>query len=189
MKPSGGGGKSLGQRMGRRLFRQVGVGCRKRLIWHRGGWGGEVLAVGFLAPSRSSAARAAHREQARSYIRFVPVIPEALARAPFRARLNIASYKQGGRVRWYRYYWHETNVGASLLATRRAGGARSRRRYKTHAMRLVPTRGPSPPSTLRTPHTPDPPQAAPAASESTPAPLAPVPLQAWARSPGCRCSC
>jgi hypothetical protein len=87
----------------------------------RGGW--QVLATTFSALMRSSAARAAHREQARSYIRFVPVIPEALAHAPFRARLNIASYKQGGRVRWYRYYWPETNVGASLLAMRRAGGA------------------------------------------------------------------
>ncbi|GLO45089.1 hypothetical protein PPUN109347_16520 [Pseudomonas putida] len=41
-----------------------------------------VVAESFLAPVRSSAARAAHREQARSYICFGPVIREVEARVP-----------------------------------------------------------------------------------------------------------
>jgi hypothetical protein len=45
-------------------------------------YGFKVFAVRVSAPLRSSAARAAHREQARSYICFGPVDPEATARGP-----------------------------------------------------------------------------------------------------------
>ncbi|POF91427.1 hypothetical protein BGP83_01555 [Pseudomonas putida] len=44
--------------------------------------GFQVPGDSFLAPMRSSAARAAHREQARSYICFGPIIPGADARVP-----------------------------------------------------------------------------------------------------------
>jgi hypothetical protein len=44
--------------------------------------GFHVIAAAFSPPVGSSAARAAHREQARSYICFGPVIPEAEARGP-----------------------------------------------------------------------------------------------------------
>ncbi|NIE77794.1 hypothetical protein F3J45_25500 [Pantoea sp. Ap-967] len=54
---------------------------------------------------RSSAARAAHRRQACSYIS--------------------SENQQGGRARWRRRNWPETDVGAGLPAMRRAGGARS----------------------------------------------------------------
>jgi hypothetical protein len=45
------------------------------------GWVHEVHVLSEVAPVRSSAARAAHREQARSYICCGPVIPEAEVRA------------------------------------------------------------------------------------------------------------
>ncbi|POA83445.1 hypothetical protein C1882_18720 [Pseudomonas sp. FW305-E2] len=50
----------------------------------------------------------------------------ALAHASISRRTN----KAVARV-WHRRYWPETNVGAGLPAKRRAGGARSQRRYKT----------------------------------------------------------
>jgi len=86
---------------------------------------------------RSSAARAAHREQARSYICFGPIIPVGFARERSGAWLDIASYQQGGRARWHRRNWPETNVGASLLAMRRAGGARSHRHWRCHGEHLA----------------------------------------------------
>ncbi len=51
------------------------------------------------APARSSAARAALRGQARSYVCFGPIIPGGFARERLGACLDIASYKQGGRAR------------------------------------------------------------------------------------------
>ncbi|PKF22803.1 hypothetical protein CW309_30670, partial [Pseudomonas hunanensis] len=51
---------------------------------------------------------------------------DLLAHASISRRTN----KAVARV-WHRRYWPETNVGAGLPAKRRAGGARSRRRYKT----------------------------------------------------------
>jgi hypothetical protein len=45
--------------------------------------GHQVPATTHSAPVRSSAARAAHRRQASSYICFGPIIPEPLARAPW----------------------------------------------------------------------------------------------------------
>jgi len=35
-------------------------------------------------------------------------------RAPLGARLNIVSYEKGGRARWHRRDWPETDVGAAL---------------------------------------------------------------------------
>jgi len=52
-----------------------------------------------MAPVRSSAARAAHREQARSYICFGPVIPGRDVRAPLFVHLDIVPDNQGGRAR------------------------------------------------------------------------------------------
>ncbi|MFG0751540.1 hypothetical protein ACF8O8_01800 [Pseudomonas sp. TYF_14] len=58
-----------------------------------------ALGGGFSVYLKSSAARAAHREQARSYICFGPIMPVGFARERPGAWLDIASYKQGGRAR------------------------------------------------------------------------------------------
>jgi len=58
-----------------------------------------VHALVFVVPVRPSAARAAHREQARSYICFGPIISGGFARERLGAWRDIASYKQGGRAR------------------------------------------------------------------------------------------
>jgi len=47
------------------------------------------------APTRSSAARAAHRDQGRSYICFGPIIPEALARGPLFVPFDIEACVKG----------------------------------------------------------------------------------------------
>ncbi|HDS0962062.1 hypothetical protein ACF8Q9_13970 [Pseudomonas sp. TYF_15] len=52
--------------------------------------GGKAPALVFVVLRRSSAARAAHREQARSYICFGPIIPGADARVPL--ALNSTSW-------------------------------------------------------------------------------------------------
>jgi len=57
-----------------------------------GGW--EVFAGGFVLPLRSSAARAAHREQARSYVCFGPIISVGFARERLGAWRDIASYNK-----------------------------------------------------------------------------------------------
>ena len=59
--------------------------------------GFQVPGDSFLAPMRSSAARAAHREQARSYICFGPIIPGADAHVPL--ALTSISRGQTGRSR------------------------------------------------------------------------------------------
>ncbi len=60
--------------------------------------GGKVPALVFTVMRRSSAARAAHREQARSYICFGPIIPGADAHVPL-ALTSISWGHQGGRAR------------------------------------------------------------------------------------------
>ena len=58
-------------------------------------WGGwEGFAGGFVLPLRSSAAPAAHREQARSYVCFGPIIPVGFARERLGAWRDIASYNK-----------------------------------------------------------------------------------------------
>ncbi len=59
--------------------------------------GGKVPALVFTVMRRSSAARAAHREQARSYICFGPIIPGADAHVPL--ALTSISWGQTGRSR------------------------------------------------------------------------------------------
>ena len=49
--------------------------------------------------SGSRAARAAHREQPRSYVCFGPIIPVGFARGRLGAWRDIASDQQGGRAR------------------------------------------------------------------------------------------
>ena len=56
--------------------------------------GHQVSATTQSAPVRSSAARAAHRRQASSYICFGPIIPEPLARAPLGVWLEIAEKRR-----------------------------------------------------------------------------------------------
>jgi len=57
--------------------------------------------------------------------------------------MHLAALTQspGGQSRrtrqWHRHNWPETDVGAGLLAKRRAGGARSQGRHKTQAMHLA----------------------------------------------------
>jgi len=102
--------------------------------------GHQVAATTHSAPVRSSAARAAHRRQASSYICFGPIIPEPLARAPWvygwslqrsgGATFDIEWNTQGVARQWHRLNWPETNVGAGLPAMRRAGGARSHWRQR-----------------------------------------------------------
>ncbi len=94
-------------------------------------------ALVFAVMRRSSAARAAHREQARSYICFGPIIPGADARVPL-ALTSISWGTNRAVARRHRRHWPETNVGASLLAMRRAGGARSHRHYNPQG-KLAPT--------------------------------------------------
>jgi len=56
--------------------------------------GHQVAATTHSAPVRSSAARAAHRRQASSYICFGPIIPEPLARAPLGVWLEVAEKRR-----------------------------------------------------------------------------------------------
>ena len=59
----------------------------------------QVHVLGCVARLAPSAARAAHREQARSYICSGPIMPVGFARERPGAWLDIALYKQGGRAR------------------------------------------------------------------------------------------
>ncbi|MGE8385132.1 MAG: hypothetical protein ACN6PL_15835, partial [Pseudomonas putida] len=65
--------------------------------------------VAFVSPDRSSAARAAHREQARSYIFFGPIIPVGFARECLGCgSISRRADKAVARA-CHRPYWHETN--------------------------------------------------------------------------------
>ena len=81
--------------------------------------GHQVSATTHSAPMRSSAARAAHRRQASSYICFGPIIPEPLARAPLGVWLEVAEKRR--RNLQYRM---EQKRGRALMA--QAGLARNK---------------------------------------------------------------
>ncbi|MDY7071029.1 hypothetical protein PshuTeo2_10710 [Pseudomonas hunanensis] len=74
------------------------------------------------SPMRSSAARAAHREQARSYICFGPIIPGGVARDPLAHGVILRfsnkavargchrhNWPETNGTRWCRLHWPETN--------------------------------------------------------------------------------
>ncbi|WJD61187.1 hypothetical protein [Pseudomonas kurunegalensis] len=78
----------------------------------------------FMVWLKSSAARAAHREQARSYICFGPVSTAPSYVTALFLRRDIEACAKAFAREAHRNNWPETDVGASLLAMRRAGGAR-----------------------------------------------------------------
>ena len=97
-------GKPTGVRegfQGWRTFRNNSVGRIGLFVVPQGHGSGkrqglQVPGMRGSAPTRSSAARAAHRDQGRSYICFGPIIPEALARDPLFVPSDIEA---GAKVR------------------------------------------------------------------------------------------
>ncbi len=88
--------------------------------WAGSGW--QVHALSCSSPMRSSAARAAHREQARSYICFGPIIPGGVARDPLAHGVILRfsnkavargchghNWPETNGARWCRLHWPETN--------------------------------------------------------------------------------
>ncbi len=84
-----------------------GYGCGVHLVCR-------VHALGCLAPVRSSAARAAHRDARPLPHLFRANYSCDMGARPLGAHLNIETGQQGGRAHWYRYDWPETDVGAAL---------------------------------------------------------------------------
>ncbi len=96
---------------------------RRTRQWHRHNWPETDVGAGLLAKRRAGGARSQGRRKNQG------MHLAALTQSP------------GGQSRrtrqWHRHNWPETDVGAGLLAKRRAGGARSQGRRRTQAMHLA----------------------------------------------------